>query len=83
MGRKMKRDILGKRELESVQLNWSVAAPGLMTTRCCGTGTCDNHPDPSPRPHGINSISKNYHIACSKKAEKASKITMTYGYLRP
>lgn len=41
----MQDDVLGKSELESVKLNWECAVPGLMTTRCCGTGTCDSpHP---------------------------------------
>ncbi|MGE4574890.1 MULTISPECIES: hypothetical protein [Parachlamydia] len=53
----MKKDVLGKRELDSVKLNWDFAVPGLMTTRCCGTGTCDNRPITNPiLPANINTI---------------------------
>lgn len=74
----MHKDVLGKNELESVKLNWDCAIPGLMTTRCCGTGTCDNGPN-KPQSDG----SQNYRIIhFFADARKIQDITMRYGHLR-
>ena len=73
----MNKDILGKRELDSIKLNWNFAKPGLMTTRCCGTGTCDNHPDPN------SLISSSLQVICfSFDLNSLQDITKRYGYLR-
>ena len=73
----MKRNVLGKNELESVKLNWDFAVPGLMTTRCCGTGTCDNRPLPNAnRPNNLTIID------FSPDVKEVKDVTMRYGYLR-
>lgn len=74
----MKKDILGKHELETLKLNWTLASPGLMTTLCCGTGTCDNKPD--ARKNGTQHTL--HKITFSFDAKSHTDITNQYGYLR-
>lgn len=40
----MDKDVLGKKELEFLKLNWNFAGPGLMSGHCTATGTCENQP---------------------------------------
>lgn len=77
----MKENVLGENELESLKLNWEFAVPGLMTTRCCGTGTCDNRPPQRPTPDG--DISDSFAIIYfSPDSKKVKDVTQRYGYLR-
>jgi len=73
----MQRDILGKNELNSVKLNWNYAVPGLMTTRCCATGTCENYPIPRCN------IPGNFHVIYFlSDNSNVQSVTKRYGYLR-
>lgn len=71
----MNKDLLGQQELDSIKINWNFAVPGLMTTRCCGTGTCDNQP--------TNNFSNDVRmIYFFRDSKKPSEIARIYGYLR-
>jgi hypothetical protein len=73
----MNRDVLGKRELESLKLNWNFVGPGLMNGRCNATGTCDNKPIPYRK-----KPQKPFRILQLAEALNAEEIRLQYGYLR-
>lgn len=72
----MSKDVLGKKELESLKLNWNFVGPGLMDGRCYATGTCDSRPTPIIRPKRKKPI--------QLKADDLNieEIKLKYGYLR-
>lgn len=75
----MKQDILGQNELNQLKLNWNFAAPGLNSTRCCGTGTCDA---PHPDPLSLRNDRKKHMILFNSNNKDLEIIKKNYGYLR-
>lgn len=74
----MNKDVLGKKELEALKLNWDFAGPGLMDGRCYATGTCDNRPTPVIR----EKHQKSRKILLASDTMNAEEIKLQYGYLR-
>lgn len=72
----MKKDILGLKELESIKLNWSFARPGLSTTMCCSTGTCDAPKIDSKKHRDVYTIN-----GCADELH-AADVKSIYGCLR-
>jgi len=74
----MQKDILGKKELEALKLNWEFAGPGFMEGRCYATGTCDNRPVPVVREQHL----KTHKLLFSEDSKNAEEIKRQHGYLR-
>ncbi|WP_042282192.1 hypothetical protein [Candidatus Protochlamydia sp. R18] len=77
----MKKDFLGKKELEFLNFDWKFYAPGLMNGRCRATGTCDNRPC-------IQHLKKREIAAIFKPTQSLNSISIfdvssKYGSLRP
>ncbi len=72
----MKKDILGKAQLNSLKINFKSGIPGVMTTRCCATGTCENQPERKKYKHKSNMI------LFTPDSKSIEDITEHYGYLR-
>jgi len=74
----MKKDILGQKELDDLKLNWNFGVPGLMSTKCCGTGTCDYRPEPGR----LVKLLQGHMILFKPNNSKLDEIKKSYGYLR-
>ena len=70
-------DNSGIKKLKSLSFDWNTLAPGMLSGRCCASGTCDNKPD-------VHNIREKPLPLISFSLDKADalKIRQKYGSLR-
>lgn len=74
----MINDVLGREELDSLDIDLSLMDINVSTTRCCATGTCDG---PQSTIIPFTNIKEEY-ISNSDLAN-AIEIMARYGFMRP
>lgn len=67
----------GLSELEILSFDWKTAAPGMFSTLCCASGTCDNY---MPKKDKNTEIQRTITIAFDER--NAHSIKIIFGTLR-